>query len=198
MSRGKQADQLNFDRCTLAIFLSESRKWVSCSLKSSQPQRIISGLRELKGPVRQKLDRKNRVRKLWRIYGMKCSWKGHKDRNRHKHRIKGVGKLGWFMSKSAIKAFVLVSARGTPVGKEPRMSQDMEYQRTCFDRHSSVSKSLYPCVVVVAFSSLPRILGECSTIHSPFAFFLSFQVEISSRALNPLFRPRSVHNGSAS
>ena len=26
-----------------------------------------------------------------RIYGMKCSWKGHKDRNRHKNRIKRSG-----------------------------------------------------------------------------------------------------------
>ena len=25
---------------------------------------------------------------------------GHKDRNRHKNRIKRVGKLGWFMSKT--------------------------------------------------------------------------------------------------
>ena len=31
---------------------------------------------------------------------MKYSWKGHKDRNKHKNRRrkKGVGKLGWFMS----------------------------------------------------------------------------------------------------
>ena len=30
---------------------------------------------------------------------MKYSCKDHKDRLRHKHRIKkGVGKLGWFMS----------------------------------------------------------------------------------------------------
>ena len=41
--------------------------------------------------MRQKLDRKNRVKKrrvVRRIYGMKHSWKGHKDRNRHKNRIK--------------------------------------------------------------------------------------------------------------
>ena len=31
---------------------------------------------------------------------MKFSWKGHKDRNRHKNRIKGVGKFSWFMSKT--------------------------------------------------------------------------------------------------
>ena len=36
-------------------------------------------------------DQKSRVRKrrvVGRIYGMKYSWKGHKDRNRHKNRIK--------------------------------------------------------------------------------------------------------------
>ena len=31
---------------------------------------------------------------------MKYSRKGHKDRNRHKNRIKRMGKLGWFMSKT--------------------------------------------------------------------------------------------------
>ena len=32
---------------------------------------------------------------------MKYGWKGHKDRNRHKNRVKkGVGKLGWFMFKT--------------------------------------------------------------------------------------------------
>ena len=45
-------------------------------------------------------------------------------------------------------------------------------------------------VVVVAFSSRARILGECSTIYSPTAlFFFLFKVEISSRKLIPLFRP---------
>ena len=41
--------------------------------------------------------------------------------------------------------------------------------------------------LVMAFSSLARILGECSTIHSPPAlfFFLFFKVEISSRTLIP-------------
>ena len=42
--------------------------------------------------------RKRRV--VGRICGMKYSWKGHNDRNRHKNRIKRVGKLGWFMSKA--------------------------------------------------------------------------------------------------
>ena len=36
-----------------------------------------------------------------RIYGIKYSWKSHKDtRNRQKNRKKGVGELGWFMSKT--------------------------------------------------------------------------------------------------
>ena len=55
--------------------------------------------------------------------------------------------------------------------------------------------------LVVAFSSLARILGECAAIHSPPALFSSssfFLMEISSRTLIPLFMPRSVHSGSAS
>ena len=45
-------------------------------------------------------------------------------------------------------------------------------------------------VGVVAFSSLARTLGQCSTIQSPLALFFSFfvvEVEINSRALMPLF-----------
>ena len=48
-------------------------------------------------------------------------------------------------------------------------------------------------MVVMAFSSLATIWGECSTVHSPtalfflfFLFFFFFLVEISSRTLNPL------------
>ena len=65
--------------------------------------------------------------------------------------------------------------------------------------------------VVVAFSSRAKILGKCSTIHSPpalfcffvfafyFFFFSSFlEVEISPCTLIPLSRPGSVHSGSAS
>ena len=50
-------------------------------------------------------------------------------------------------------------------------------------------------VLVVAFSSLARILGECLAIHSPSAFLLLllfFKVAISSRTLIPLFRLESV------
>ena len=56
-------------------------------------------------------------------------------------------------------------------------------------------------MVVVAFSSLARILGECSTFFLRLGFFLLFfffKVEISSHTLIPLFRPGSVHSGSAS
>ena len=53
--------------------------------------------------------------------------------------------------------------------------------------------------LVVAFSSLARILGECLTFHYPPApFFFFFWMEISSRALIPLFRPGSVNSDSAS
>ena len=45
-----------------------------------------------------------------------------------------------------------------------------------------------------------RILGVCSTMHSPacaFCFF-SIKVEIRSRTLIPCLKPGSVHSGSAS
>ena len=45
----------------------------------------------MKGPIRQKYDRKSGVRKqrvVGRIHGMKYSSKGHKDRKRLKNRIK--------------------------------------------------------------------------------------------------------------
>ena len=48
----------------------------------------------MKGPIRQKYDRKNRVRKrrvVGRIYGMAYSGKVHKDRSRHTNRIKRSG-----------------------------------------------------------------------------------------------------------
>ena len=52
-------------------------------------------------------------------------------------------------------------------------------------------------VVVVTFSSLARIWGVCSTMHSPPELFF-FEVEISSRTLITLFMPGSIHNGSES
>ena len=55
-------------------------------------------------------------------------------------------------------------------------------------------------MMVIAFSSCARILGECLTIHSYLHFFscFCFKVEISSHTLIPLFRPESVHIGLAS
>ena len=55
-------------------------------------------------------------------------------------------------------------------------------------------------VVMVAFSSHARILGECLTIHSlPVLYYnFFFKVEISLRKLVPLFTPGLVHSGSAS
>ena len=53
---------------------------------------------------------------------------------------------------------------------------------------------------VVTYSSLVRILGERSTIHSPRLrlFLLLFKVEISSRKLISLFTSVSFQSGSAS
>ena len=56
-------------------------------------------------------------------------------------------------------------------------------------------------VVVVAFSSFARILGDCSTIHSlpallSVSFLLLFLKEdIRSRTLISLFTPESLHSG---
>ena len=74
---------------------------MSWCFKPSQPQRIISGLSETftktyivewtnKAEIRpEEFVRKRRV--VGRIYRMKYSWKSHKDRNRHKNRIKRSG-----------------------------------------------------------------------------------------------------------
>ena len=64
--------------------------------------------------------------------------------------------------------------------------------------HVLAMQTVVVVVVVVAFSWLVRILGECSTIHSPPALFLFFsEVEISLCTLIPLLMPGSVHSGSA-
>ena len=55
-----------------------------------------------------------------------------------------------------------------------------------------------PGVVVVAFSSLARIVGEGCTIHSTPVLLNFLKAEISSRTLITLFRPGSVHRGLAS
>ena len=50
--------------------------------------------------------------------------------------------------------------------------------------------------MVVAFSSLVMIFGECLTIHSPLFFLFFFLMEISFSTLIPLFMQGSVHSGS--
>ena len=52
-------------------------------------------------------------------------------------------------------------------------------------------------LVVMAFSSLARTFGEGLTV-LPVLFFFFFKVEISSCTPIPLFKPGSVHSGSAS
>ena len=60
------------------------------------------------------------------------------------------------------------------------------------------TRQMSTVVAVVTFSSLVRVWGEFSTIHSlPALVLLSFffKVEIRKRALVPLFMPRSVYSG---
>ena len=51
-------------------------------------------------------------------------------------------------------------------------------------------------VVVVAFFSLARILGECSTIHSPAPLFFFLKWKLA--CAHSFFMPGSVHSGSVS
>ena len=51
---------------------------------------------------------------------------------------------------------------------------------------------------MVTFSALARIWGECSTPAPFFCFVVVGLVEISSHTLISLFKPGSVHSGSAS
>ena len=53
-------------------------------------------------------------------------------------------------------------------------------------------------VVVVAFSLLVRIFGRVFNHSFPGCAFFFFEVEISSCTLIPLFKPGSVHSGTAS
>ena len=53
-------------------------------------------------------------------------------------------------------------------------------------------------IIMVAFSSFVRILGDYSIVHSLPVLFFFFEVEISSHALIPLFTPGSGPIGSAS
>ena len=71
----------------------------------------------LKGPVRQKQYRKNGVRKrrvVGRIYRIKCSWQGHKDKNRRKIWIKRSGQARLVYVKDIDRA--IPPREGGPVG----------------------------------------------------------------------------------
>ena len=68
------------------------------SHKTGRLLRQNSGSQEPLSSILANRMRKRRV--VGRIYGMKYRWKGHTDRNRHKNRIKRVGKLSWFMSRT--------------------------------------------------------------------------------------------------
>ena len=83
-------------------------EWVYWYFEPSQRLWIISGLKET-FTMRNTVKRTNKTEirleeqsekteSCWENFGMKYSWKGHKNRNRHKNRIKRSGKLGWFMS----------------------------------------------------------------------------------------------------
>ena len=69
--------------------VSESVSWC---FKPSQSQRIISRLKETF--IKRYLVERTTETSCWEIYGMKCRWKGHKDRNRHKNRVKESGQAG--------------------------------------------------------------------------------------------------------
>ena len=51
-------------------------------------------------------------------------------------------------------------------------------------------------IIMVAFSSFVRILGDYSIVHSLPVLFFFFEVEISLHTLIPLLRKGSVHSGS--
>ena len=72
---------------------------------------------------------------------MKYNRKGHKDRNRHKDRLKGVGKLGWFMSKT--KTAISPPRQGEPGGLKKTINMYCT-QKT--------SDSFYLCFFLVCVS----------------------------------------------
>ena len=50
--------------------------------------------------------------------------KGPQERNRHKNRVKGVGKLGWFMSKT--QTLTSPPREGEPAGTERERERERE------------------------------------------------------------------------
>ena len=131
-----------------------------------------------------------------RIYGMKYSWKGHKDRNRHKNRIKRSGqtRLVCFY-KPQHPHHVKVSPRGrfkkdtnTKVALIFKVIFPLSETRIIPSKvilifkvslistwhPSTTNKMIYMVVLMMVFSSYARILWEGSTNHSPPALLLPF------------------------
>ena len=86
------------------------------------------------------------------------------------------------------------------ISKRSKCTTGEVLQRGMLKRMLNLVSLFLLLLVVVAFSSLERIWGECSTVHFPPAlfFFFFFNVEINLRTLIPILRPESVHSGSAS
>ena len=52
--------------------------------------------------------------------------KGHRERSRHKNRVKGVGKLGWFMSRTQTLASLPREGEPAGTGKEGDRNTEAE------------------------------------------------------------------------
>ena len=110
-----------FNMCSIHAPLNYS---APLNFKPSQPQRIISGLRETftkryivertsKTDIRPE-EQSEKAESCREIYGRKYSWKDHKDRNRHKNRIQRSGQARLFMSKTSV--VTSPPREGGPVG----------------------------------------------------------------------------------
>ena len=139
---------------------------------------------------------------------MKCSWKGYKDRNRHKNRIKRGGQTRLVCVKDIHCNIPIVWrwARGDPIDNEKASTSRAKclgplacHLVTC------VSHWLLPMSLTLhrwswffpplrgLWEKVWRFIPTCASL-----FFSFFKVEISSRTPIPLFRSGSVHSGSAS
>ena len=112
-----------------------------------------------------------RRRVFWRIYGMKYSWKSHKDRDRHKNRLKGVGKLGWFMSKTQ-------TATSPPRGGEPTGTyrrRDSCKDNTCNSSSSNSSCSGNSSWFVSQWTDIQRPVNGESHIRAKRKFLITWE-----------------------
>ena len=122
----------------------------------------------LKGPARQKWDQKNGVRSrraLGRVYGNEIQPKSHEDRKRHKNRLKGVGKLGCFMSKNKPEQphHVKVSPRGREERKRKKRRRRRRRATTTANSNTSAVqsaslKTTLRCGPKTSFPGIPPLL----------------------------------------